>query len=157
MPECNPKKCAECGKTYTPTGRAQRRCPACAGNTVKKKSSKPEEKFPEAREPEAVEQVIEPAGRKDDSEKLRWDLLPVSELEDIIGVLSYGAKKYGDDNWKSVTTPRRRYFAAACRHVFAWWRGETFDPESGLHHLAHAGCSLLFLVWFDKRESKTDA
>jgi hypothetical protein len=37
------------------------------------------------------------------------------------------------------------------RHVHAWRAGETKDPESGLHHLAHAGCCLLFMLWLDDR------
>ena len=38
----------------------------------------------------------------------------------------------------------------AChRHLQAWWSGERLDKESGLPHLAHAVCCLLFLMWGD--------
>lgn len=89
-------------------------------------------------------------GRKDDTEKLRWDLLPWGGVEQIVKVLNYGARKYAPENWKKVPDARNRYFAAACRHLFAWFRGEKLDPESGLPHLAHVGCCILFLMHFDK-------
>ena len=89
-------------------------------------------------------------GRKFDQEKLRWDLVPWDSVEQIVDVLTYGAKKYAPDNWKSVPEGRTRYFAALCRHLFAWWRGEKIDPESGKPHLAHAGCCVLFLLFIDK-------
>jgi len=89
------------------------------------------------------------AGRKDDAEKPRWDLLPFDELEDTVRVLTFGAIKYSPDNWKRVPGARCRYIAAAFRHLVARARGEILDPESGRPHTAHAVCCLLFLAWFD--------
>ena len=90
-----------------------------------------------------------PTGRKDDSKKPRWELLPMGP---VVKVLTMGATKYAPDNWQLVADSRRRYYAAALRHLVAWWGGEKTDPESGLSHLAHAACNLLFLAWFDKNE-----
>ncbi len=88
-------------------------------------------------------------GRKDDSSKLRWDLIPTGVLGQVIKVLTFGASKYSDDNWKKVPDRRRRYYAAMMRHVDTWWQGEKIDPESGVHHLAHAICCAMFLLWED--------
>lgn len=88
-------------------------------------------------------------GRKDDSDKLRWDLLPWLGARAVVAVLTYGARKYSPGNWRRVSEPRDRYFAAAQRHVTAWWGGEKVDPESGELHLAHAICCLLFLLELD--------
>ena len=85
-------------------------------------------------------------GKKYDGDKPRWDLLPLDSVEQVVDVLTYGAKKYAPDNWKIVGDYRRRYYAAAMRHIVAWWRGEIIDPETGMHHLAHAVCCLLFLI-----------
>lgn len=85
-------------------------------------------------------------GRKDDSDKVRYDLLPALALDEIAKVLTYGANRYGAENWRLVEHGRRRYFAAASRHLWAWWRGERNDPDSGLHHLAHAACCVMFLL-----------
>jgi len=88
-------------------------------------------------------------GIKFDGDKLRWDLLPVKPLESVIRVMMLGSKKYGDDNWQLVPASRRRYYSACFRHITAWWMGEKIDPESGEHHLAHAICCLMFLIWHD--------
>lgn len=88
-------------------------------------------------------------GRKDDSAKIRWDLLPPDAVEDIVKVLMFGAVKYGDYNWAKGMS-WSRLFAACLRHLWAWWRGEENDPESGLSHLSHAGCCVLFLLSYNK-------
>jgi hypothetical protein len=90
-----------------------------------------------------------PEGRKDDAEKTRWDLLPMLAVESIVKVLMFGAKKYGADNWQQVPESRRRYYAAAMRHLAAFWNGQRCDPETGLPHLAHAGCCIIFLLALD--------
>ncbi len=88
-------------------------------------------------------------GRKDDSGKLRYDLLPWKSLREVVGVLTFGAIKYAPDNWRHVPDAKARYTSAFFRHVEAWRGGETHDPETGLHHLAHAICCLLFLLELD--------
>ena len=93
-------------------------------------------------------------GRKYDNGKPRWDLLPFNELEEVVKVLTEGAKKYDDDNWKHVPQARQRYFAAAMRHMKTWWTGGRNDPEDDLHLLAHAVCDLLFLMWFDNQPTE---
>lgn len=88
-------------------------------------------------------------GRKDDVGKLRWDLLP-SSIVQVVDVITYGAHKYGDNNWRSLESPRARYGAAMFRHFTAWLWGERCDPESGKHHLAHAATNALFLMELGK-------
>ena len=90
-------------------------------------------------------------GHKNDSDKLRYDLLPFDCLNEIIRVLMYGAGKYGDFDWQNVPDAKQRYFAALMRHLVTWWTGEKLDKESGLNHLAHACCCLFFLLWFERK------
>ncbi len=90
-------------------------------------------------------------GRKFDTEKPRWDLLPLDVLEPMIRVLGFGARKYGVENWKQLSDGRRRYYAALMRHLKAWQAGERADPESGESHLAHALCCLVFLSWSERQ------
>ncbi len=92
---------------------------------------------------------MQPDGHKHDEDKPRWDLLPFAAAEAVVGVLTFGAQKYAPENWRFVPDARRRYFAAALRHLVAYWRGERSDPESGRPHLAHAACCLLFLLELD--------
>jgi len=77
--------------------------------------------------------------------KARLDLVPTAAIEQVAAVLTFGARKYGDNNWCRGAR-WGRYYAAALRHVFAWWRGEDRDLETGLSHLAHAVCCLFFLI-----------
>lgn len=89
-------------------------------------------------------------GMKFDSRKPRWSLLPKGTVLQIIEVLEFGAAKYAENNWRHVENGHQRYYDALMRHMEAWWLGEKTDPESGLSHLAHAGCCLMFLLWFDR-------
>ena len=41
-------------------------------------------------------------GRKDDDGKLRYDLIPPLALEEVVRVLTFGAEKYGPNNWRAV-------------------------------------------------------
>jgi len=63
--------------------------------------------------------------------------------------------KTGENNWRSGLS-YGRCFAALHRHVWAFWLGETHDSESGLHHLAHAICCLLFLLEYQFTETGID-
>lgn len=92
-----------------------------------------------------------PSPRKYDNDKPRMELLSTPAIEAIAQVLTYGARKYttkddsGDHNWRKGFN-WSRLLGAAIRHMFAWMRGEDKDPESGLSHLAHAGCCIMFLL-----------
>lgn len=93
-----------------------------------------------------IEMLEEEVGMKHDSGKLDYTLVPWDGLEDVVKVLEFGAQKYSRDNWRKVEGGDTRYLAAAFRHLIAHNSGEANDPESGLPHLAHAGCCLLFLL-----------
>jgi hypothetical protein len=86
-------------------------------------------------------------GDKRDSGKLPLELLPLDALSAVAEVLRFGASKYAARNWESGIA-YGRVFGALLRHLFAWWRGEELDSETGLSHLAHAGCEVLFLLAF---------
>lgn len=92
---------------------------------------------------------------KEELVKTRFDLVPWAAVNDIADVLSYGSQKYSANNW-CRGTEWGRYFAALCRHIFAWWRGEDNDKETGFSHLAHAGCCLLFLMEYQRNSWGTD-
>lgn len=101
-----------------------------------------------------MEKQVLKAGEKHDNGKLRWELLPYDSAEGIVKVLTLGAQKYSPRNWECGIEYGRVY-GAVMRHVSAWWRGENTDPESGLSHLDHALCELMFLNAFEKRGMKS--
>lgn len=84
-------------------------------------------------------------GIKHDQDKPRTDLLPTTPLFAIAEVLGMGAEKYAPHNWRGGIE-YSRLIGAALRHLLAYNDGEDKDPESGLSHLAHAGCCVLFLL-----------
>lgn len=88
-----------------------------------------------------------------DTNKLRWDLLPIEPIEDVVSVLTTGAAKYSENSWKKISNPVERYYAALMRHITTWRKGIKTDSESGKSHLVHAICNLLFLYYFDKENN----
>lgn len=91
-------------------------------------------------------------GRKFDDGKLDYTLVPFDALDEIVKVLMFGARKYDRDNWKHVDNAMQRYAAAAFRHLTAHAKGEANDPETGISHLAHAGCCVLFMLSLEKSD-----
>jgi hypothetical protein len=86
-------------------------------------------------------------GIKHDQHKRRWDLVPFEALDQIVDVMTFGAHKYEDNNWKLLDQLEDRCFAAAMRHLSAFKQGELFDPETGISHIAHACTNLIFILW----------
>lgn len=95
---------------------------------------------------EAVGACTPTTGRKFDTDKPMMDLLPPNVELAVARVLTVGARKYSPDNWRKVPDLQRRYLAAGRRHLNALQRGETCDPETGEHHLAHAICCFSFML-----------
>ena len=93
-------------------------------------------------------------GLKHDRGKLRYDLVPPAALKNVAEVLTFGASKYSDNNWKNVYPFESRYIAAAIRHIEAYRQGEILDDESGLPHLAHASTCLMFLLQGNEDDSQ---
>lgn len=94
-------------------------------------------------------------GRKADQDKIPMELLPTPALEEIARVLAFGAQKYDRWNWRGGIA-YSRVIGAALRHIFSWLNGEDKDPETGLSHLAHAGCCILFLLTYEKERPEWD-
>jgi hypothetical protein len=92
--------------------------------------------------------------------------IPLRALESTVAVLEFGAKKYpaaqhdiidpktgrptplAAGNW-AKGMPWSVCLSCAVSHLFAAAGGEKLDKESGLSHLAHAMCNLLFLAHYE--------
>lgn len=101
--------------------------------------------------PEGI--ILEQKFKKDDSGKILAAALEPKFLLGTANVLTFGARKYGRNNWKKVED-RIRYEDALLRHTYAYLSGEKIDVESGLSHLYHMSCNLMFLDWIDNNEPK---
>lgn len=91
-------------------------------------------------------------GIKYDHDRLRWDLLPMECVEEIVKIYSFGSKKYSDNSWQNVENGRERYYAALMRHLVAWRKGERIDPESGELHISHMAWNAIALIYLELKE-----
>ena len=92
---------------------------------------------------------------KHDSGKPGMNLLSREALEQIALVMDFGKQKYAAHNWRQGCAWSRP-LSAAIRHIMAFNDGEDKDPESGLSHLAHAACCIMFLLEFEKTHKHLD-
>lgn len=91
---------------------------------------------------------------KKDYGKVTWHLMPMKAVAEIVKVLMFGAKKYAPEGWKELIHDRGRVENALMRHIIAHKEGEVLDKETGLPHMAHAGCNIIFLLWFWLEDQK---
>lgn len=98
---------------------------------------------------------IMPGAIKYDQDKVPLHLLSTYALNETAKVMQFGAKKYAEHNWRKGFTWSRP-LSAAMRHITAFNNGEDKDPESGLSHLAHAACCIMFLLEFEKTHPHLD-
>jgi hypothetical protein len=77
----------------------------------------------------------------------------VAEHDPKYSSVSYSIS--GEGNWEQGMTWSRCY-NSCMRHLLAFWRGEEMDPESGLPHLAHAICNIIFLYEYQTRSIGKD-
>jgi len=80
--------------------------------------------------------------------KVRLTLVPLHLLMGAARVFIHGTKKYAPWNW-AKGGPWSTPMDCLLRHLIKWWFfGEEYDRDSGLHHLDHAMCNLLFLLHY---------
>ena len=93
-------------------------------------------------------------GRKDDRDKLRFDLFPAS-VGEVARVYTEGAKKYADRNWEKGLL-WSRIFSAMMRHAWAWWWHREQRHERGMHHLASVAWCALALMEYERTHPELD-
>lgn len=94
-------------------------------------------------------------GKKNDTGKLRWDLLPPKPMWELVRVYTLGALKYADRNWEQGMK-WGRIFRAMLSHAFKWWGGERYDQEDGQHHLASVAWCALALMEYEETHPELD-
>jgi len=72
-------------------------------------------------------------------------VLAMSGLDSVSRVGEFGAKKYGQWNYRGGM-PWMKLLGSCTRHLSSFIRGEDNDPESGLPHLAHLVYDALMLM-----------
>jgi hypothetical protein len=103
----------------------------------------------------AIKEQLKGSALKFDTDKLPLHLLSTEAMNQTAAVLKFGAEKYAEHNWRKGFAWSRP-LSAAMRHITAFNAGEDKDPESGLSHLAHAACCIMFLLEFEKTRPELD-
>lgn len=93
-------------------------------------------------------------GKKNDriDGKVRMELLPFPELQEVARVLTAGAKKYGANNWQNLDDGYNRYLGAMLRHLTEVEKGIEIDADTGCLHIAQVACNALFMLHFKLQE-----
>ena len=101
-------------------------------------------------------------GTESETGSLRYNtgkpMMSLVTPEFILGmaeVLTKGAKKYGERNWELGNKTSVPY-DSAMRHILAWRSGESFDEESGSHHLFHGAVNLLMCWYYEQNFGEMD-
>ena len=103
-----------------------------------------------------MEQENKTEARKNDrlDDKLRWELLPLEDVEDIVRVYTAGAKKYGPDQWQNLPDGIKRYKAALLRHLVEFDKGNEIDEETGCRHLAQVAWNAIAMLHISKQQKQ---
>lgn len=72
--------------------------------------------------------------------------VPPSALIHLGRAMADGRRKYGAMNWRDKCVTASVYYDAAMRHLMAWFDGEQFARDSGVHHLGHAMACLAIVL-----------
>jgi hypothetical protein len=99
--------------------------------------------------------ITSPTGGQKGAKTERHDLIPVGPIRQVATVYGLGAQKYAARNWEQGYDWSLNY-AAAQRHMTAFWGGEDLDPELGTPHLAHAAFHMLALLEFMETHREYD-
>ena len=102
----------------------------------------------------SLEEVEKELGRKETQGKIRPNLLPITELKEVIRVFEFGVEKYSINNWKHVKDPINEYSNALSRHLLDYLEGEKKASDSNLPHLAHICANALILMWFENNKEE---
>ena len=100
--------------------------------------------------------VVDPkTGGEKGSKLARFDLVPADVSYEWAEHYGRGALKYADRNWQKGYAWGLSY-AAAQRHLHAFWAGEDIDEETGSSHLIAALWHCAALRWFQLHQEGTD-
>ena len=100
-------------------------------------------------------QVAPIEGLKYDTGKNRMGLMCENfsrALWEVAKVSTFGANRYGANNWQHLENSKERYMDALCRHLFQHLQGEEINEESGLLHLSHCAWNILALLEFELKD-----
>lgn len=96
-----------------------------------------------------------PKGKHFDQGKPPVHLIPSEAIIGIAKALDFGAKKYGEYNFR-LGMKHTKIIDSLLRHTLAYLSGEDNDPESGLSHIHHLGANYAMLEYIRLHHPELD-
>lgn len=93
--------------------------------------------------------VVNERGGKQSKVLYRYDLLDPQAMFEMTKVLSEGAEKYGEDNWRSISI--RDHLNHMIIHAYAYLAGDESDE-----HLSHIMCRAMFAQAVEIQEKEME-
>lgn len=91
--------------------------------------------------------VTSATGASKGTKEARYDLIPIPALDLLARLYGKGAEKYAAHNWRLGYDWSKSY-AAAQRHMNAFWAGEDVDPETQVPHVINAAFHMFALATY---------
>lgn len=95
------------------------------------------------------------SGKKYDAGKPDMTHIPKEAMYAMAEAFTYGAKKYGGDNYREGLLVRRQV-AAALRHIYQFLDEGDIDQESGCKHIGSALASLAMAAYTVEKKPQFD-
>ena len=95
------------------------------------------------------------SGKKFDNGKPNMTYIPIEAMYEMAKAFTYGAQKYGDDNFREGLSVRRQ-IAASLRHIYQFLDIEDIDEESQCKHIGCALASLAMAAYTIERKPEFD-
>lgn len=89
--------------------------------------------------------------RQKEEDKPRIDLVPTSLITAAATIMTFGASKHGENDWREKPYAWGAIYSSLQRHLTAWFDGQDNDKETGKSHLWHAACCLSFLIEYEEK------
>ena len=86
------------------------------------------------------EKVVNQSGGSQSFVSARFDCIPPVVLRLLAQCLGFGARRYGDENWKKI--PIEDHLNHAMNHINEWRAGDRSEP-----HLVNAMARITFAFW----------
>lgn len=100
-------------------------------------------------------------GNRDNADdKLDYTLIPIKSLNRLANHYMNGARKYGIDNWKKLSTPAdiKRYQQSMLRHLMQYLEAHESGTPMDEDHLSAVAWNAMCLIYFEETQAqnKTD-
>lgn len=102
-----------------------------------------------------MSEIKKEGGLRYNEGKLRYDLLEPYAIEQLVKIFTMGSKKYAPNNWLKGL-PWMDVISSLKRHLAEFEKGEDFDKESQLLHMAHVAWNAMAVVSYYKHRPEFD-